>query len=119
MGPLSLTSRARKELTGQLSRPGSGEEAVGGAPQRSSVLARSPPSPPSPPLGEGPRFQNHDSLSLSNSPQPDTARRRSRAEGRSGHRKLATTLEGHGRTTLGVQSVSPGVCVSVWFCLSC
>lgn len=116
MGPLSLTSRARKELTGQLSRPGSGEEAVEGALRRSSVPAHSPPSPPS---GEGPRFQNHDSLSLSNSPQPDTARRRSRAEGRSGHWKLATTLEGHGRTTLGVQSVSLGVCVSVWFCLSC
>lgn len=110
MGPLSLTSRARKELTGQLSRPGSGEEAVGGALRRSSVPARSPPSPPS---GEEPRFQNHDSLSLSNSPQPDTARRRSHTEGRSGHRKLATTLKGHGRTTLGVQS-----CHWVCVCLS-
>lgn len=45
-----------------MSCPGSGSEAVEGAPQHSSS-------------GEEPRFQNHGSLSLSNSPQPNTAHR--------------------------------------------
>lgn len=88
-----------------MSCPGSGSEAVEGAPQHSSS-------------GEEPRFQNHGSLSLSNSPQPNTAhrqelQRRPRWPLEAGHQ-----AEGPRGSDLGCSERVIGS-VSVWFCLSC